>query len=119
MIPSFLFPETTVSESGTGEPVEVGTGNGTVVLALGVTEILEQQSLDVRILGSADGEEWGEEPVRAFPQKFYQGVWQILCDLDATPDVRFLKVDYKVARWGVGSPKPQFKFYVFAEPLEA
>ncbi len=119
MLPGFLLPETTVQESGSGEPFEIGSGGGTALLSLGITEILEQQSLDVNVLGSADGEQWMEKPVRSFPQKFYSGVWQILCDLDAIPDVRFLKVGYKVARWGVGSPTPMFKFYVFAERFTA
>lgn len=118
MTPGFLFPETTVNESGSGEPVEIGDGGGTLLLALGITGIEEQQSLDVEILGSADGEEWGEEPLRTFPQKFYCGVWQVLCDLGAAADVRYLKVGYKVARWGVGSQTPDFKFYVFAERFE-
>lgn len=118
MIPGFLFPESTVHESGSGEPVEIGAGNGTVLLSLGITEILEQQSLDVEVQGSVDGEEWLDEPLRAFPQKFYKGVWQILCDLDAAPDVRFVKVRYKLARWGVGEPTPTFKFYVFADRLD-
>ena len=71
-----------------------------------------------RFLGSVDGEEWLKTPLRTFPQKFYKGVWQILCDLDATPEVRYLKVGYKVARWGVGLPMPKFRFYVFADRFE-
>ena len=114
MLPGFLFPETTVHKSGYGEPFEIEPG-GTALLSLGITEIVEQESLDVEVLGSADGEDWMEGPLRSFPQKFYNGVWQILCDLDAAPDVRFLKVGYRVARWGVGDTTPKFRFYVFAE----
>ncbi len=115
----FLLPETTVQDSGSGEPFEIGAGGGTALLSLGITQTVEQQSLDVTILGSVDGEEWLEQPLRSFPQKFYAGVWQLLCDLDAAPDVRYLKVGYKVARWGVGSKTPTFRLYVFAEPFEA
>lgn len=119
MLPGFLLPETTVQASGSGEPIEIGSGIGTALLSLGITEVLEQQSLDVDVLGSADGEEWLDEPLRTFPQKFYTGVWQLLCDLDASPDVRYLKVAYRVARWGVGQPTPRFKFYVFGERFES
>ena len=115
MLPGFLLPETTVNQNGSGEPFAIGADGGMALLSLGITGIVEQQSLDVEILGSPDGEEWLEKPLRYFPQKFYTGVWQILCDLDASPDVRFLKVGYRVARWGVGSQTPSFKFYVFAE----
>ena len=118
MRPTFLLPETSVQKSGSGGPVEIEPG-GTALLSLGITEIVEQQSLDVEVLGSVDGEEWLKEPLRSFPQKFYTGVWQVLCDLDSSPDVRFLKVGYKVARWGVGSTTPMFRFYVFAEKFES
>ncbi len=116
MNPGFLFPESTVSKSGSGEAIELSNGGGMVLLALGITEIEEQQSLDVEILGSTDGEEWLAKPLRVFPQKFYCGVWQILWDSDAVEGVRYVKVGYRVARWGVGSPTPRFRFYVFAEP---
>ena len=117
MLPGFILPETTIEKSGSGQPFEIEPG-GTALLSLGITEVVEQQSLDVSVLGSADGEEWSAEPLRSFPQKFYAGVWQILCDLDAAPDVRFLKVGYQVARWGVGPTTPKFKFYVFAEKFD-
>ena len=118
MLPAFLFPETTVRKSGSGEPFEIEPG-GTAVISLGISEIVEQESLDVEILGSADGEDWLSKPLLQFPQKFYTGVWQLLCDLDSTPDVRYLKVGYKVGRWGVGSLTPKFRFYVFAHPFKA
>lgn len=97
----------------------MGSAGGTALLSLGITEIVEQESLDVDVLGSVDGEEWLEKPLRSFPQKFYEGVWQLLWDLDSCPDVRFVKVSYRVARWGVGSKTPNFKFYVYAEPFNA
>ena len=115
MFPSFLVSESSIEESGYGESFEIGSQRGMVLLSLGITETVEQQSLDVEILGSVDGEEWLTDPVCSFPQKFYNGVWQILCDLDSVPEIKFLKVGYKVARWGVGSQVPKFKFYVFAE----
>ncbi|MCY4187884.1 MAG: hypothetical protein OXD30_05320, partial [Bryobacterales bacterium] len=86
MLPVFLFPESTVRESGSGAPVEIAPSGRRVLLSLGITGIVEQQSLDVCVRGSVDGEEWIDEPLRAFPQKFYTGVWQLLWDLDASPD---------------------------------
>jgi hypothetical protein len=81
--------------------------------------VVEQASLDVNIFGSADGTEWTAKPLLAFPQKFYKGLYTVLLDLSATPDVRFLKVKYKPARWGHWTTPPQFRFYVFAEVLSA
>ena len=74
------------------------------------TKIVEQESLDVSILGSADGQEWGAKPLTAFPQKFYHGVHQIILGLGAHPDVRFLRAKWHVNRWGVGDLKPSFTF---------
>ena len=117
MLPNFLFPETTIEKNGSGEAFSVEAGSGLVLLTLGISEVVEQESLDVHVMGSADGEEWLNQPIRCFSQKFYEGVYQVLIDLSATPEVRHLRVDFKVARWGVGSTTPRFKFYVFAEPF--
>lgn len=111
MLDGFLVPEITVEANGEGEPVAVGDAAGkTLLLTLAITRILEQQSLDVSVWGSADGQEWGEKPLIAFPQKFYEGVSQLLLDLSDSPDTKFLRTKWSVNRWGVGSPKPSFGF---------
>ena len=114
----FLVPEITVTEKGTGEPVPIDEANGgMMLLTLGITDIVEQEALDIRVQGSANGEEWAEKPVRAFPQKFYRGTYSILLDRAAHPDVKFLRAQWDVQRWGVGSQTPMFRFYLFAEPF--
>jgi hypothetical protein len=85
------------------------------LLTLGITRIIEQESLDVAVWGSADNVEWGAKPVVSFPQKFYCGTYQILLDLRGHPDVRFLRTKYQAQRWGKGEPKPLFGAYVFAQ----
>jgi len=82
---------------------------------LGITKIVEQESLDVSVWGSADGKEFGTAALLALPQKFYVGVHAGLLDLSQHPDVKYLQARWKVARWGVGSSQPMFAFYVFAE----
>jgi hypothetical protein len=114
----FIVPETTVTEKGTGEPIRLDeSSGGTMLLTLGITDIVEQEALDIVIQGSANGEEWGEKPVRVFPQKFYRGTYSILLDRAGHPDVKFLRAQWDVQRWGVGSPTPMFRFYLFAEPF--
>ena len=111
MLDGFLVPEMAVEANGEGEPIAVGDASGkTCLLTLAVTRILEQQSLDVSVWGSADGQAWGEKPLIVFPQKFYQGVSQQLLDLRDTPDTKFLRTKWTVNRWGVGNPKPRFSF---------
>ena len=111
MVDGFLVPEIAVEANGEGEPIAVGDASSkTFLLTLAVTRILEQQSLDVSVWGSADGQEWGAKPLIAFPQKFYQGVSQLLLDLRDAPETKFLRTKWTVNRWGVGSPKPRFSF---------
>lgn len=117
MLPTFLLEEQVVRANGSGPVADLGTERPPVVsLTLGITRVIEQESLDVAIMGSVDGQTWAEKPVLAFPQKFYCGVYTLLMDLSAHPDVRFLRVDWKVSRWGRGEPTPLFNIYLFAQP---
>ena len=119
MLPQFLLPETTVREAGTGSEISLGDQQGeTLILTLGITRIIEQESIDVSIWGSADGTEWGAKPLMAFPQKFYCGTYQILIDLTGHPDVKYLRAKWQVNRWGKGDPKPLFTIYLFAQPMQ-
>jgi hypothetical protein len=119
MLQEFLLPETTVREAGAGSQIDLGdqTG-GTLLLTLGITRIIEQQSIDISIWGSTDGSGWGARPVASFPQKFYCGTYQIAVDLTDRPQVRYLRVQWQVSRWGKGDPKPLFTIYVFAQALQ-
>jgi hypothetical protein len=116
MLRDFLLPETTVREAGAGPRVDLGDQmGGTLLLTLGITRIIEQQSIDVSIWGSADGTEWGAKPVAAFPQKFYCGTYQVVVDLTDRPEVRYLRAQWQVNRWGRGDSKPLFTIYLFAQ----
>jgi hypothetical protein len=118
MLPQFLLPETTVREAGTGPEINLGDQQGeTLILTLGITRIIEQESLDISIWGSADGSDWGTKPLTAFPQKFYCGTYQILLDLSLRPEVRHLRVKWSVNRWGKGDPKPLFTIYLFMQAM--
>ena len=118
MLPNFLFPEQAVTQDGEGAVVEIGAAAGNIIqLTLGITDVIEQESLDVTVHGSSGGTEWSAKPIATFPQKFYKGMYTILLDLTAAPDTQFLKVKYTVNRWGHWTTGPMFKFFVFAEPL--
>ena len=120
MLDRFLVPEIAIEASGEGAPVDLGENAGkNCLLTLAITKIAEQQSLDVSVWGSADGTEWGAKPLKAFPQKFYMGVYRMLLDLGAHPEARFLKVKWTVNRWGVGDMKPHFSFLMKIEEQAA
>ena len=119
MFPEFLLPETTVREAGTGPEISLGNQQGAaLILTLGITRIIEQESIDLSIWGSADGADWGTKPLFTFPQKFYCGTYQIVADLGARADIKFLRVKWAVNRWGKGDSKPLFTIYLFAQALK-
>ena len=118
MLPQFLLPETTIREAGAGPEMDLGEQqDGTLILTLGITRIIEQESIDLSIWGSADGTDWGAKPLVSFPQKFYCGTYQILVDLSRHADLKYLRVKWQVNRWGKGSSKPLFGIYLFVQEM--
>jgi hypothetical protein len=118
MLPQFLLTETTVREAGQSPAVDLGEPqSGTLILTMGITRIIEQESIDVSIWGSADGTDFGIKPLLTFPQKFYCGTYQLVLDLNDTP-VRFLRAKWQVNRWGKSDVKPLFTVYLFAQVTE-
>lgn len=119
MLPSFLIPEAVIREDGEGPEIDLDSSKGKLLLlTLGITRIIEQESLEVCIWGSPDKANWGTKPLASFPQKFYCGTYQLLLDLTDHPDVQFLRAKFKVNRWGRGEPKPLFAAYLFAQETE-
>ena len=114
MIDTFLVPQkTTVSAKGDGEAVSVAAAaNRIFLLTLNISDIVEQESLDVSIHGSADGTTWSAKPIAAFPQKFYRAQHPLLLDLAQQAEVKFVRAHWEVARWGRGSETPMFEFSV-------
>ena len=74
-IDAFLVPQKTIANAkGDGPALDIGAAaNRVFLLTLDITNIIEQQALDVSVYGSADGASWGTKPLIAFPQKFYRG----------------------------------------------
>jgi hypothetical protein len=112
MIDTWLVAENTVvSAKGESPAVEVsGASSGVFLLTLSITNIIEQESLEVSIQGSSDGTTWNAKPVVTFPQKFYRGESPLLLDLTAYSDVKFVRAHWEVARWGRGTETPMFEF---------
>jgi hypothetical protein len=113
MTGSFLVPEkTVVASEGDGPILTLEPEAGVFLLTLSITRIIEQESLDVSISGSADGATWDAKPLTAFPQKFYCGEAPLLLNLTGRPEMKFVRAHWKVARWGRGSEPPMFEFHV-------
>lgn len=109
-----LVPANTrVTAKGDGAAVDVSSRKDCVFLVtLSITKIIEQESLDVSIYGSADGSAWSAKSIAAFPQLFYTGESPLLLDLSAQPDVKFVRAHWEVNRWGRGTEQPMFEFGV-------
>ena len=116
-----LVPANTVaSAKGDGASVDIsGASNRVFLVTLTITEIIEQQSLDLSIYGSADGAAWGAKSMAAFPQEFYCGEWPLLLDLTARPEVKFVRAHWEMARWGRGTETPRFQFGVTLKEVPA
>lgn len=115
-----LVPETVVETSGASAAFELGPLAGKLLLvALRVTEIIEQESLHVSVWGSSDGKDWGQKPLFLFPQQFDRGVTPAALDLTERPDVKFLQARWEVNRWGRGYPRPHFAMSVEIQELNA
>jgi hypothetical protein len=118
MLPEFLLPETTVRDAGSSPELNLGDQQGgTLILTLGITRIIEQESIDISIWGSADGTDWGTKPLATFPQKFYCGTYQIILDLSERPEVKYVRAKWQMNRWGKGDPKPLFTIYLFVQAM--
>ncbi len=114
MTEAFLVPEkTVVNAKGDGPGLDVSQSEGRVfLLTLAITSIVEQESLDLRIFGSADGATWDAKPVAAFPQRFYREEVPLLLNLTARPEIKFVRAHWEVSRWGRGTETPMFEFHV-------
>jgi len=120
MQPVFFVPETVTGQNASGPVLELESETNRIFeITLGVTRALEQQSLDVSVWGSSDMADFGTRPLISFPQKFYCGTYTLILDLSKRPEIRWIQAQWKMSRWGRGSLKPQFGFYVFAQSLKA
>ena len=114
MMEANLVPEkTVVNAKGGGPALDVSRAESRIfLLTLAITDIIEQESLDVSIFGSADGATWDPKPVAAFPQKFYREEIPLLLNLAARPEMKFVRAHWEVGRWGRGTETPMFEFHV-------
>ena len=105
-----LIPQgTLVQESGHGAVVDIrASATRTFFCILTIREQIEQESADVSIWGSVDGESWSTHPVLKLPQQFYRGETRAVLDLNLVPEVNFIRAGWDLNRWGRVAPLPMF-----------
>jgi hypothetical protein len=109
----YLLPESVAQQDGSGAVIALETSRGKpVLLTLGITRIVEQESLEVCVWGSSDKQRW--RPLQTFARKSYCATYSVLLDLSRDPDVRYLRAEWKMYRWG-RSDAPLFAFYLSVE----
>lgn len=105
-----LIPAGTKLEAnGDGAAMELSANSTrTFLCLLSITRQIEQESLDVSIWGSADGENWGSKPLLKMPQGFYRGEEKRVLDLTLRPEIKFIRARWDLNRWGRVAPAPMF-----------
>lgn len=111
MLKTALIPEKSIiTAKGDGPAVEVSSATNRVfLLTLDISHVIEQESIEVTIFTSIDGEAWSPKPVLSFPQKFYREQTPMLLDLTAHADVKFIRAHWEVNRWGRGTDAVMFE----------
>src|SRR5580693_9860341 len=121
MADTVLVADKTVVSSKVNNPaVDIGGATNRVfLLTHDISDIIEQESLELSIFGSADGAAWEAKPLVTYPQEFYRGQYPLLLHLTAHPEVKFVRAHWDVARWGRGAETPMFEFGVTLREVPA
>jgi hypothetical protein len=115
-------PGTRLTANGDGEALNIDSSQTrTFLCSMDITEQIEQESVDVSIWGSVDGQDWGKMPLLKMPQRFYRGDTRQVLDLAMKPEIRFLRAKWELTRWGRVAPHPMFVlgFYLIEIPAFA
>ncbi len=106
---SLIPVETKLESNSDGQAFDItATASRTFLCILKITEQIEQESLDVSIWGSADGQDFGKKPLLKLPQQFYRGTTKIILDLSFRQEVKFLRAKCELNRWGRVARTPMF-----------
>jgi hypothetical protein len=102
-------PNTRMEVNGDGAAFDISANaTRTFLCRLSVTDQIEQESLDVSIWGSADGQTWTKKPLLKLPQQFYRGTTKMILDLSLRPEIKFIRASWELNRWGRVAPTPMF-----------
>ena len=105
-----LIPHDTCLEAnGEGPGFDISASpTRTFLCRLTVSDQIEQESLDVSLWGSADGQTWTKKPLLMLPQQFYRGATKMILDLSLRLDTKFIRASWELNRWGRVAPTPMF-----------
>jgi hypothetical protein len=111
---------TRLSSNGEGQSRDIGVSQSrTFLCSMLITGQLEQESVDISIWGSVDGQDWGKFPLLKMPQRFYRGETRQVLDMSMQPKVRFIRAKWDLTRWGRVAPHPVFVLGVHLSEVPA
>jgi hypothetical protein len=114
--PKCLLPDSIRRVDGAGPAVDLDDYRGKLlVVTLNLSAVVERTGLTVSVWGSPDQIEWGSQPLITLRQRQYCGVYSALLNLARRPDIRSLRAEWNMSRWGKGERIAQFGFQVFLE----
>lgn len=114
MLPVFLIEETIVRESGESPAFDATKhATGDLLLTLGITHAVEQESIGIDILASKDGANWQSGPIVSFTPKSYCGTYRVIVPASNAP---YIKAVWNPRRWSKADTRPFFRMYLHAEP---
>ena len=116
-----LIPQNTRLEAnGDGVAFDISaSATRTFLCQLSITDQTEQESLDISIWGSADGETWTKKPLLKLPQQFYRGETRAVLELVLRPEVKFIRARWELNRWGRVAPLPMFRLGLHLQEVPA
>lgn len=102
---------TRVEDNGDGAAVDVSTSaTRTFLCSMFISAQVEQESIDVSIFGSPDGDAWPAKPLLKLPQRFYGGETRAVLELALHPEIKFIRAHWDLNRWGRVAPEKMFAF---------
>jgi hypothetical protein len=114
--PLYILRDQFSRNDGTGPVVDLNSRCGKLLVAtLGIDHVAEHGGLVVSIWASPDGTDWGTKPLVSFPPKYYCGLYSLLLNLAARPEIRYLRPQWSMKAWGKTSAPPVFSFRLFVE----
>jgi hypothetical protein len=115
-----IAPGTRLTSNGEGQSFEISSSQTrTFLCSMEITDQMEQESVDISVWGSADGQDWGKMPLLKMPQRFYRGETRQVLDLSLKPEIRFIRAKYDLTRWGRVAPHPMFVLGFHATEIPA
>jgi len=106
---SLIPANTKLEANGDGEPIDISSSESrTFFCRLTISDQIEQESLDVSVWGSANGQDFGKRPLLKIPQQFYRGTTKMVLDVSLRSEVKFLRAKWELNRWGRVAPTPMF-----------